>query len=172
MPYVGRKELREIGAIARQLAATYATRGRGELPVDRIVFGYISGRYGRTQRQVPIRCQNTTKRIDYLHGGKRSGTYIELVVRRKGAEWLASQNTSELNKLLRAHGRVRALLVVDVSSFAAVTEEEMRADYGDWTSTAGRFKRRHISVVYAGADGEFSFGMKTGTAGMTTVSDA
>ncbi|MHB8432260.1 MAG: hypothetical protein ACYDCA_01405 [Candidatus Tyrphobacter sp.] len=153
------------------MADKYRTKGRGELPVDRIVFGYISGKYGHTERQVPIRCQNTVKRIDYLHGGTKSGTYIELVVRRTGPEWLASQNNSELNKLLRAHGRVRALMIVDVSKFAPITEEEMRADYADWVSTAGRFKRRHITIVYAGADSQFSFGLKTGTTGTATVSD-
>lgn len=171
MPYIGRRELREIGAVGRELAADYATKGKGELPVDRIVYGYITGKYGYTQRQVAIKSEGKWKRIDYLHGGKKSGTFIELVVRRRGQEWQASQNDSELNKLIRAHGRVRALVVVDISKLHPVPEAKMRENFGAWVATAGRFTRRHVTVVYAGADGEYSFGMKTGTTGAITVSD-
>ncbi len=168
--YVGRAGLEEAAGITRSLADDYKTKGKGELPVDRIFYGYMNGRHGLTERQIPIKCLGSWTRIDYLFGGPRSGTFIELVVRRHGQEWQASQNNSELNKLLRAHGRMRALVIVDVSRFASIDKERLQRNYKTWVPSRGRFRRRHITVVYTSADATYNFGLRTGTAG-TTITD-
>ena len=165
MQYVGRKELRETAAAVRELALTYSTRAKGELPVDRIFLGYVTGKHGKTRRQHPIRLQNKNKRIDFLIGGLKSGTYVELVLRKTGEEWRRGTNNSEMNKLVRVHGRMRALVIVDVTNRTPLTQERLKEEYVGWKSTRGRYKRRHITVVYAGADGSYSFGLKTGKGG-------
>jgi hypothetical protein len=149
MRHVGRKELRDTAEAVRELALTYSTRAKGELPMDRIFFGYVTGKYGKTWRQYPVRLQNKKKRIDFLIGGPKSGTYVELV----------------LNKLVRVHGRMRALVIVDVTKRPPLTQERLKEEYVGWKSTPGNYTRRHITVVYAGVDGSYSFGLKTGKGG-------
>ncbi len=151
----------------RLLADDYKTKGKGELPVDRIVYGYLIGKYGSTARQHPIRSEGKERRIDFLIGTPELGTFVELVVRRHGQEWQCSQNGSELNKLVRANGRVRALVIVDVSAYASINHHQMRADYAGWKSTPGKFERKHITIVYSGAAATYSFGLKTGKKGVT-----
>lgn len=165
MGHVGRKELRETAETVRELALAYSTRAKGELPVDRIFLGYVTGKYGQTSRQHPIRLQNKNKRIDFLIGGRKSGTYVELVLRKTGEEWRRGTNNSEMNKLVRVHGRMRALVIVDVTKRTPLTQERLKEEYVGWKSTPGRYTRRHITVVYAGADGSYSFGLKTGKGG-------
>jgi hypothetical protein len=163
--HVGRKELRESADAVRELALMYSTRAKGELPVDRIFLGYVTGKYGKTRRQHPVILQNKKKRIDFLIGGRKSGTYVELVLRKTGEEWRRRPNRSEMNKLIRVHGRMRALVIVDVTKKIPLTQERLKDEYVGWKSTRGRYTRRNITVVYAGADGSYSFGLKTGKGG-------
>jgi hypothetical protein len=149
----------------RRLARAYSTRAKGELPGDRIFFGYVNGKHGRTRRQQPVRVQRKNKRIDFLVGGPKSGTYIALVLRKTGEEWRRGTNNSEMNKLVRVGGKMRALVIIDVTNKEPLTQERLKAEFVGWKSTPGRYARRHITVVYAGADGSYSFGLKTGKGG-------
>lgn len=149
--YVSRQYLMDAAREVREMAQYYSTRARGELTVDRLLYGYLRGGGHVVERQSPIRSRNANRRIDFLVGGPNSGAYIELVVRssHNGNEWRLSPNRDELNKLCRAAGRQRALLIIDNSRDEPITRVRLKAEFARWRSTPGRYRRRNICVVYS-----------------------
>ena len=97
MPYIGRLGLMEAAREVWEMAQQYKTRDRGEFTIDRLLFAYFRGSGHAAARQSKIKSEKANRRIDFLIGGETSGTFVELVVRRNGAEWYAGQNSGELN---------------------------------------------------------------------------
>lgn len=154
-----------------EMAQYYSTRNRGELTIDRLLYGYFRGSGHVVQRQYRIRSNNATRRIDFLVGGVKTGAFVELVVRTRthGNEWYLTPNSAELNKLCRATGRQRALVIIDMSRRDPLTRARLKKEYGGWRSTRGRYTRRNLCVVYsAGAGQTFTFGLSV-TARSVTV---
>jgi hypothetical protein len=163
-----RRELEEIGETVRCLCHDYATREKGELPTDRILYGYLRGRFPKVQlrrqfRQKRIENGKTSiKKIDFHLGSKSAGTFIELVVRRAGEEWRHGSNNSELNKLCRIKSpqAQRSLLILDVSNKNPLQRAALKADYTGWKSTRGQFQRNNVCVTYVGDGTAFSFTLR------------
>jgi hypothetical protein len=159
-----RAALEQVAHDVRDMCYKYHTRKKGELPTDRLFFGYLAGMFRQSnQRNTPVVRQapghglGKSQRIDFVLRPVTNGTYIELVVRAKGAEWYRSQNQSEINKLCRVQGvSQRAIVIVDLSTNPALIPEDIAEDYDGWKTTAGRFGRRDFIVTYAGPDGAFT----------------
>ena len=163
-----RADLEDLGKIVRSLSFHYKTRAKGELPVDRILYGYLRGTFPRAQlcRQFPqVRQENrrrTVKKIDYHLGSESAGTYIELVVRRGGEEWRRGPNGDELNKLCRIKSTQaqRALLIIDISKLKPLTRERLKTEFNGWKSTRGKFQRNNVSLTYVGDETAFTLTLR------------
>ncbi len=160
MSYLNRAQLEDLATTIADLAHCYKTEKKGEMVVDRLMFGYLAARH-RVQRQVVVQSQGATRRIDFLVGGEQSGTYIELVVRLKGSEWYLNANTTEMNKLCRSSGKQRALMIIDISKIGYIKKDKLVKQYKSWKSTPGKYKRRNVCVVYANSSHSYSFGIKS-----------
>jgi hypothetical protein len=163
-----RQELEEIGEIVRRLCHDYATKGKGELPTDRVFYGYLRGRFPKAQLRRQFRQRRiengkpSIKKIDFHLGSKSAGTFIELVVRRTGEEWRHGANDSELNKLcrIRSPQAQRSLLIIDITKKAPLERDKLKAEYKGWKSTRGQFQRNNVCVSYVGKGIAFSFTLR------------
>lgn len=161
MAYISRDDLMDVARDVWEMAQYYKTRERGELTVDRLLYGRLRGAGHYVERQTPIRSQRGNRRIDFLAGGSGTGAFIELVVRKGGSEWYRTQNGRELNKLCRAPGTQRALMIIDTSGRTPLTRAQVKADYATWRSTPGRYRRRSICLVYTAGPGHtFALGLR------------
>jgi hypothetical protein len=163
MAYMTRAHLVDAAREVLEMSRYYSTRARGELTIDRLLFGYFRGTGHNVGRQFRIWSANGWRRIDFIVGGESSGAFVELVVRtrRNGEEWRLRPNRDEFNKLCRAKGRQRALMIIDASGRDALTAARLKQEYELWRSTPGRYARRNVCVIYcAGPDHTFSFGLK------------
>ena len=161
MPYLTIRDLTEAAEGAIAIGRKYAVRRRGELFYDAILFAVLHERHGPIVRQwkLPLLCnQARAKRIDFKERRQR-GAVVEFAVRaRTGAELSASQNRSELRKLLRAKSaRIRILLLLDPSARPALTSSALRQQYRRLNLGRGRFNRLAVRVVYVRPGFSFHF---------------
>jgi hypothetical protein len=161
MSHISRDQLMRASWEAWELARQYKTRDRSEFTIDRLLFGLFRGAGHVVIRQYKVKCLNADRRVDFLIGGKTTGAFVELVVRRNGVESCVSQISSELNKLCRANGRQRAIIIIDTSGRSPLTKQSLKRGYEGWRSSPGRYKRNSVCVIYsAGPCHTFAFGLR------------
>jgi hypothetical protein len=131
--------------------------GQGELGADRVLAGYLQGRFGRITRQHHV----AAGRIDFRYGTSNPRV-IEFAIRgpRDPAACLyASQNRSELRKLSRlrpATARMRVLLLLDRAK-RLIPKDSLRAGYDRVHSGPGNFQRHVVRVIYVHRELEYDF---------------
>jgi len=153
--------LDKLGRDAIALGARYSVGKKGELFFDGIVFTLLSERHGRFVRQwkLPVlKNQKRAVRIDFKERHK-NGAVIEFASRAKaGTELGATQNRSEIRKLLRASAaRMRVLLLLDPSSRPPLQRSELAEEYQSLPLGKGRRNQFAIRVIYVRAGHGFNF---------------
>lgn len=152
----------------RRLHVRY-TRPPLEGDVSRVLCGYLAGKFALPSRELAqsyVDHLGTKRegRIDFLLGNESSGTYIELAILREGDRWsFKPKYASDLWKLERAGGvqSKRVQLLVDLRADGALTKEFLTQQYrSGWKTTRGKYKRHHVTIVYAGSQGAYSFSLK------------
>ncbi len=144
-------------AVLKMLTHYKGVAGQGELGVDRVLYGFLAGRFGRITRQHLV----THGRIDYRYGTSNP-VVIELVVRSPHdarARLFPSQNLGELRKLTRIRrstARTRVLLLLDRSR-DQITRPELQRQYRRTHAGRGRFQRHPVRVIYVHAEVSYNF---------------
>lgn len=123
-----------------------------EREVDKILYAYLSGRFGNASRQWSVNLSGGTRgRIDFRTGGPNP-LVAELAVRTsQGGNLSVGANRSELSKLSRVpstEARVRVLLLLDLT-VTPLNYTRLKQGYADHWLGRGRFVRQPVSVVYA-----------------------
>jgi hypothetical protein len=152
------EEIKDASREVLGLIETYKGRaGQGELGADRVLAGFLQGRFGHITRQHTV----GVGRIDFRFGTSNP-VVIEFVIRGPHdpqAKLFESQNRSELRKLTRARAstaRMRVLLLLDRSK-TAIPMATLRAGYDRGNAGRGRFKRHVVRIIYVHRDLEYDF---------------
>ena len=139
-------ELTEIGHATIALAKRVPEYRRAERPLLPMIYGYVSGRYGRV-----IPEKNVGRgRLDFRFSGM-SPTVFEVAVRDPYYQVQAhgSANKTELHKLCREAGAsLRGLLIIDLSGEAPIPAENLRASYDRVPGPRGGGARGPVRVIY------------------------
>jgi hypothetical protein len=161
-------QLTTIAKTLRRLHLEY-TRRPSEGDVSRMLCGYLAGRFSDPRREYPqsyVTADGKVKagRIDFLLGSPSAGTFIELAILRDGDQWSFKPKFShDLWKLERAGGTLakRVQLIIDLRKSKPLSKGAVLDLYRrSWKTTRGRYKRHHVSVMYAGDDCSFIFSLK------------
>ena len=155
MPQTLRLEtLTEAGRLTFNIIRTLTTnRAYDERWLHGVVLGILEAKVGDMQYEFPI----VGGRIDMRHGTSNPDV-VELVVVRRGNEWHASQNLSELQKLCSvpySRARRRILLILDPFG-EPVPEQQMRQNYAN-NAMRGIFERRTVTIIYVNPRAEYTF---------------
>ena len=130
---------------------------QGELGADRVLYGYLQGRFGYISRQHQV----THGRIDFRYGGTNP-MVLEFVLRGPSdprTRLFASQNRSELRKLTRVRpttAATRVLLLLDRSK-NPVPKRVLRTGYDEMHAGRGRFVRHSIRIIYVNRFNDYHF---------------
>jgi hypothetical protein len=135
-----------------------------EFSVDRILYGVLFERFRSASKKTTqsavrqARVHPTRRhsgRIDFLVGGRETGTFIELAVRTQsklGGAY-ASQNRDEIRKLSKVPGRARYLLLIDTTG-NQLNSKNLYDSYAEVVPSRGRHRHRNsVVVVYLSSTG-------------------
>ncbi len=162
------KDMFELGFDALQAHRQYKQLPKNqnaEFAVDRVLYGILFERYRSTSkktpqsavRQSPVhKTKKRSARIDFLVGGRSSGTFFELAVRThsnpRGA--YHKSNSAEIHKLSKVSGYQRYLLILDTTT-SPLSADNLYRDYGKIPGPVGKNKHRNcVSVVYVSRPGD------------------
>lgn len=163
------KKLCDVATDVRKLHSKY-TRHPHEGDVSRVLCGYLTGRFRKIptreypQNYVNHKGDQIQGQIDFLLGSKSAGTFIELAILREGDQWsFKPKYSSDLWKLERSGGiqSKRVHLIIDFRHNKHLTKDAMVKVYREgWRTTRGKYKRHHVTIVYASASDTFTFSLK------------
>jgi hypothetical protein len=152
------EQIFNLARVVQRSADSYSR----EMEIDAAFLDALQNGHGPSTRQYRQYRRNLTrpKRIDFRLGGPNP-VLIELAVRpRDGAsELYGSQNTPELDKLLRypqSRAKLRALVLMDFAP-VPIEENRMRSTYDVLGSGPGRFERNSVRIMYLHRTLEYHF---------------
>ena len=158
---ITRKALVKAGHEVIGLLKQYKLRSEwGERKADRVVLGFLQGRFGNVTRQHAVQIgKRGVNRIDFRQGGPRPVLIEFAVATSNRATIKGPQNRSELVKLERhppSQASARYLLLLDLGK-EPVHKTTLRRSYDHVKGGRGRYKRYPVKVIYVHIDRERSF---------------
>lgn len=146
------KQLTRLGRLALMLNAKYSTNSKGELAIDRILFGLLNGgAYGRWNRQHQI----AIGEIDFVQQGSNP-VVIEMAYGTL-SKLYGSQNAPEIRKLARCTEYSMRYLLLLHDDERPTTLDTLNPTYEPINAGPGRFQRKSVRVIYVHAASGFSF---------------